>query len=613
MLLGTGASRCLLAIGLLWSIGCAAARQPGWKPMGHRHPSAIPEAGVRDYLEEAEQSLQRGRELARRGDPGGIDHLYQAARKAWAEWLGSGEVTAYAIDPAANLYHTALAELIEQGQALGRFDPRRGLRIELEGQTHWLPIDLPDIGSNRSPVDGWIVGREPASKHLNRYHDRAGVGLPVIAIRHRRQGERFAKPTRGSAATLVLRFEDSATAADPKASPGFLSMYNPLQTSTLVVGGRSLPLRGDLSAPVALATASGDRDYLRAFLQPGSTRPDDSGLFMMEAYQAGKIPVVFVHGLLSDRLTWANMANEVRCQPDLMANYQFWSYEYPTGEPFVKSAVRLRQELQAAMAYVDPTDQDPALKHLILVGHSMGGLVSKLQVTHSGEALWRSVSCLEFDSILSDPATRAELAETMFFDPSPRIERVVFIGTPHYGSAMAQRLIGRLTSLLVREPDTDEQRHRCLIAANPGAFSEEFTQRIPTSIDLLVPDSPMLQAIASLPAAPSVQFHSVIGRGHWMIGDGDSDGVVPISSARYVESESELRVQAKHTQLTRVPEVIDEVFRILRMHAEELQIGGVKPLGLGRVSIAAGAPPSVDGGERQRDSGRSHPGVDENP
>ncbi|MFN9911994.1 MAG: esterase/lipase family protein, partial [Pirellulaceae bacterium] len=120
---------------------------------------------------------------------------------------------------------------------------------------------------------------------------------------------------------------------------------------------------------VALATASGDRDYLRAFLQPGSTRPDASGLFMMEAYQAGKIPVVFVHGLLSDRLTWANMANEVRCQPDLMANFQFWSYEYPTGEPFVKSAVRLRQELQAAMAYVDPTDQDPALKHLILVGH----------------------------------------------------------------------------------------------------------------------------------------------------------------------------------------------------------------------------------------------------
>jgi pimeloyl-ACP methyl ester carboxylesterase len=608
MRLGTEASRCLLAIGLVWSIGCVAGLQPGWKPSGHRKPSAIPETSVRDYLEDAEQSLGRGRELVRRGDPSGVDHLYQAARMAWAEWLGSGEVTAYAIDPAANLYHTALAELIEQGQALGRFDPRHGLRIELGGQTHWLPIDLQESGSSRSPVDGWIVWREPTSKHLNRYHDRGGVGVPVIAIRHRRQGERFAKPIRGSAATLVLRFED--TTADPKAPPGFLSLYNPLQTSTLVIGGRSLPLRGDLSAPVAMATASGDRDYLRAFLQPGSTRPDDSGLFMMEAYQAGKIPVVFVHGLLSDRLTWANMANEVRCQPDLMANFQFWSYEYPTGEPFVKSAVRLRQELQEAMAYVDPTDQDPALRHMILVGHSMGGLVSKLQVTHSGEALWRSVSCLEFDGIASDSATRAELAQTMFFDPSPRIERVVFIGTPHYGSAMAQRMIGRITSLLVREPDTDEERHRCLIAANPGAFSEEFTRRIPTSIDLLVPDSPMLQAIASLPAAPSVQFHSVIGQGHWMIGDGDSDGVVPISSARYLESESELRVQAKHTRLTRVPEVIDEVFRILRIHAAELQLGECNPAGLGRVSVAEGSlhpPPVVN------DRSGSHQGVAENP
>ena len=140
---------------------------------------------------------------------------------------------------------------------------------------------------------------------------------------------------------------------------------------------------------------------------------------MFEPYQPGKIPLVFVHGLLSDPFTWANLANEIRARPDVLQRYQLWAYEYATGEPFLKSAAVLRRQLHEVQLQMDPSGSDAALSGVVLIGHSMGGLVSKLQVTYSGNQLWESVSCLPFESIVTTPATRMDLAESFFFDPSP--------------------------------------------------------------------------------------------------------------------------------------------------------------------------------------------------
>jgi len=143
------------------------------------------------------------------------------------------------------------------------------------------------------------------------------------------------------------------------------------------------------------------------------------------------------------------------------------------------------------------------------------------------------------------PAIRESFAEAVFFKPSPIVSRVIFIGTPHRSSALAQRAIGSIGSLLIEQPGKLKAEHDRLLKGNPGAFSEEFTRRVPTSIDMLKPDSKLLQAIDCLTPNRRVRMHSIYGTGRWMPGDGDSDGVVPVSSSKHAGTVSELPVNEK--------------------------------------------------------------------
>ncbi|MFT5299896.1 MAG: triacylglycerol esterase/lipase EstA (alpha/beta hydrolase family) [Mariniblastus sp.] len=136
---------------------------------------------------------------------------------------------------------------------------------------------------------------------------------------------------------------------------------------------------------------------------------------MIKPYQPGKIPIMFVHGLLSDPFTWINMANDLTEHPEILERYQLWGFEYATGEPFLKSAAIFRRQLQEAHMQLDPTKSNPAMSQMVLVGHSMGGLVSKLLITESGTQLWDAVSCRPLESIGATPELRGNLADLFFF------------------------------------------------------------------------------------------------------------------------------------------------------------------------------------------------------
>ena len=173
-----------------------------------------------------------------------------------------------------------------------------------------------------------------------------------------------------------------------------------------------------------------------------------------------------------------------------MARYQIWVFRYDTGDPFLTSAAELRQQLAALRQIYDPMRADPNMSRIVMVGHSLGGLVSKLQVTYSGDELWRSAAKLPFDTIRTDPDSRMRLANSFFFTPSPDVSRVIFIATPHRGSVYARRCVGQISSALVKEPPDWTARHAQLIRDNPDAFYEEMSRGIPTSVDLLEPPAP---------------------------------------------------------------------------------------------------------------------------
>lgn len=520
-------------------------------------------------LSQAEIAYALAADASQREDSACVDHYLEAAEHCWREIESRlHEKSIHDCYPAA-MYRSALNALVIEGQKHKRLDPRVGLSIK--SQQGWRLIPCVYYGFDQTPDDFnslFTIGPY-ATKELNQIYRQNGLGVPVVVVRSRAVSKDFHRKTSTFPATLVVKhhFENSS----PNEPPLVLEFHNPLGTSTIDIQGISTPLAFDKSAPAARVLSTTQRNYLGAFLQPSSVSTDDTGLFILEPYVPGKIPVLLVHGLLSDRLTWANVVNELRSREWFSDRFQVWGYQYPTGEPFLGTAAKLRQQLEAIGEYLDPESTDPALDHVVMIGHSMGGLISKMQIATSGDSLWNTISKLPFEAVSMEPAIRTKLKHAFFFEASPMVSRVIFVGTPHRGSALAQRAIGRLGSILIEEPAEQKKAHRKLLSDNPGVFSNEFSNRVPTSVDLLEPDSPMLQAMDRLPLEPSVKLHSIIGHGRWMLGNGDSDGVVPVSSATQAAVTSEKRVPGKHADLTSDPEMIQELLRILRMHWDEVR------------------------------------------
>src|SRR5690606_18492603 len=149
-----------------------------------------------------------------------------------------------------------------------------------------------------------------------------------------------------------------------------LELYNPLEKSVCQVHDLQVEVTRDISAPFEYQLRHTPDHRLVAFIDPGAPE-DNAGLRFVEPYQPGKIPIVFVHGLLSDPSTWFDMANDLRDQPWFHERYQIWAFRYASGEPFITSALELRTQLQDAVNTLDPEGQDPALRRMVLVGHSM--------------------------------------------------------------------------------------------------------------------------------------------------------------------------------------------------------------------------------------------------
>ncbi len=506
-------------------------------------------------------------ELERVGSADCVDYYFQAAASSWP-WVERA-LDAGQDDPhtrrAVFIYESSLGKLVENGQRYGRLDPSQGLVVHSAAGSQTVPTGYAGFPWNPDDFGRLVLVGDYSASRITNYYHQFGAGIPLVVFTSDRPSRGFMRQQQAFAATVLLHPVADSTNGEIR---WVLEFYDPLRISEAQVSGdlRSIPLAADITAPIAYRLVYRDESPLQRFLQPGSSQ-SQSRLLMIEPYQAGKIPLIFVHGLLSDPLTWADLGNEMRARPNLLECYQLWVFEYPTGQPFFGSAADFREQLRTTLRTIDPARQDPALDRIVLVGHSMGGLVSKLQVTYSQSTLWDAGASRPIDEIRVDDRTRHQLARSFFFDPVSSIQRVIFIGTPHQGSTWARKPVGRLGAALVRPPSDEVFELRAMIRENPGVFSPEVRRRIPTSIDLLEPSSQLLQATTKLPFSPDVQLHSIIGTGHPMLCGGPADGVVPVSSARLPGVTSEKFVHARHEYLHRHPETVQEMIRILRIHA----------------------------------------------
>jgi hypothetical protein len=259
------------------------------------------------------------------------------------------------------------------------------------------------------------------------------------------------------------------------------------------------------------------------------------------------------------------MLNELQNDPLLREHVQFWLFTYNTSNPILLSASELREALRKTITEIDPDGEDPALRNLVLIGHSQGGLLTRLMVTDSGTRFWDAAVNVPLEQLEVTPATRALLEKTMFFTPLPCVRRVVFIATPHRGSFRVSTFVLRLVRRLVTLPTAVVQGLAEAAQSNPDAVSREALGGIPNAVDNMRPGHRFVQTLAASPLAPGVMAHSIIAvRGEGPITSGN-DGVVAYESAHLDGVVSEKVVHSGHSTQSE-PDTIQEVRRILRAH-----------------------------------------------
>jgi pimeloyl-ACP methyl ester carboxylesterase len=350
---------------------------------------------------------------------------------------------------------------------------------------------------------------------------------------------------------------------------------------------RSLPLAYDMTVPLARQLHVTNLNLVGALavLNPDSYN-NRTGIYMLDPYVPGKIPVVLVHGLMSSPAAWTNAMNDLRGDPELRKRYQFWMFFYSTGNPLLASGARFRKALGDVRAQLDPEHQDPAFDRMILIGHSMGGLMSRLAISSSGQVLWNTASKMPPEQVQLDPDLKVLLMEAMFFEPVPTVSRVVFISTPHRGSPLGDELIGRLSSRLIRVPGNILEIRKTLAQLNGDTdVSQAFRgARYATGVAQLGLGNPVLQAINQAPLSEKVPYHSIVGYNGKEPLPAGGDGVVPYTSAHIEGALSELIVSSDHSaQETEAG--IQEMRRILTLHYNEYA--------LERKALAAGSTPAI--------------------
>lgn len=421
---------------------------------------------------------------------------------------------------------------------------------------------------------------------------RGGLGAPVV-IHMARSAERTRLSLEGGevlsdpsanhfpaqlyrAASAVLR-----PGRGPGEPPAVLELHDPIRDPDMLwspdpgAGAPALPMAYDMTIGLARQIHEGNFNVLGplAALYP-SEFDGKTGIFTVDPYQPGKIPVIFVHGLMSSPGAWANALNELRGDPELRKRYQFWLFFYSTGNPILESAARLRESLIAIRSEFDPENQDPALDNMILVGHSMGGILSRLMISRSGETLWNSASKAPPDEIDLAPETRQLLMDSMFFEPVPSVRRVVFVATPHHGSPLGDELIGRLASRLIQVPKDVVDIRMAVAKINGGETiaAEYRNRRYATSVAQLGLENPVLHAIGSLPIKETVPYHSIVGyNGKEPPLPEGGDGIVPYRSAHLDGALSELIVPSDHSA-QETEAAIAEMRRILTVHYNEFAV-----------------------------------------
>jgi len=519
-----------LVTGLLLS-GCATTR----KQSGSRADRQL-ERARSEYAEARRQ---------RRHPEAAATHYLNAAEAA----SQSGNETARLIYNNSTAEFTVLLRTANEGHLW-----KNGCTLTVNGAGYRLALAAStgrDVWMNGC-FTSFVPAKEINEKELRSRVKLEGFGGALVGVRRTHPREPF-MPQSGFVApvtaTLTFRGHDAT-----------LALIDPTIRSSAMIGGKARPLAADFSAPIAYLPRRNELWAGLMGLIDVQGNLSTCGLYMMQPYDPNKIPVIFVHGLLSTPQMWYNDINEIEADPELRGHFQYWAFYYPTGNPAAYSALRFREEL-AKVSRLHPQS-----RNLVLIGHSMGGIVSRMQTTNTGRAIWDQAFGVESNKLYAKLPPDNLIKRGVIFNANPDVKRVVFICTPHRGSELAMTSIAAIGISLIHLPSH-------LVKTVTDSLGDALTvlggkAKLPTSINSLSPKSPALIAMDKLPI--QAPHHSIIGdRGR---GDtpNSSDGVVPYWSSHLKSAQSELIVPGPHGS-HELPQTVEELKRILKLHLKSVK------------------------------------------
>jgi pimeloyl-ACP methyl ester carboxylesterase len=383
-----------------------------------------------------------------------------------------------------------------------------------------------------------------------------GIGAPLVAVRHltpEKASELFAPPAIYYGVTGFAEFEGSRC---------ILSIKDPLAAETVTVEGRGYPMAANFTAALAMGLAK-EKPQKLGFVR--LLRPQEYAstfrVARMEPYNPDKTVVLVIHGLMDTPVTWVPLLNDLRSDKDIRRNYQFWFFSYPSGYPYPYSALILRQELDGI------EKKFPIRKKMVVIGHSMGGCISRTLITDTGNKLWMEGFGKPPEQTEMPEQSKRLLEQAIILKHRPEIGRVIFMSTPHRGSDLASNWVGRIGSMLVKTPTkllTIGKTIREAATPDPAALQ---LKRFPNSVDTLAPNNRFVVAINKVPITPGIPYYTILGdRGR---GDSpnSSDGVVPYWSSHLDGARSEFIAPCNHGSPLN-PQAIAEVHRILKLNAQ---------------------------------------------
>jgi len=498
--------------------------------------------------------------LKSRGD---VRQQLDEARAAWLALAAAD--TAAGRDQALLAYNGAVAKLVDRLRCgKGSFHERAaamGTGID-ESRSLGVGIRLADL-------DAMVPAASVPTKAVGARHLVGGIGVPVVGWKKTAQEGRprweFEPPTGVPLnLTALLRF--------PAGRPPEWAFLYPGKARPVAVGRRELALAADWTAPSAFywqMSELDDFDLAKVFLP--SRFSEETRLYVSSPYDPKRIPVVLVHGLKSSPGAFKKLYNELNREPWFRERYQVWFYSYPTGNNWTFSAARFRQEMKKADRFARGKGATDQWERMVVVGHSMGGVISHASLKKPGDRLYKAFGRRPLEQVTGNRKTREALRVLTMYEPLQPPDRVVFLAAPHRGSPMADRFFSDWITKLIRLPKrltVDLVDFTLNDLASIATTGESSSKGWFTSVGSLSPSYPAYPALHEAPFRERLKIHSVIGDR----GKGDtpesSDGIVPYWSSSLRPVESEKIVPAGHS-VQDSPECAEEVKRILRLHLSE--------------------------------------------